>query len=255
VESLIERMLIPALLVGLRIAGLMSFAPFLGSASISPRFKAILTLALTALLYPVCAPQSAVITASNWVGIVLSESFLGMMMGLVVQMVFEGAAFAGQLISIQIGISLVTILDPQTQADTPVMSALYQTIALFIFLQLDVHHWMLRALVNSYTLVPVGSITASGPLVQEFFRITGSMFTVGIEIAAPVLLATMAVDMSLSFLSKASPQLPIMFIGISIKFLLGIGVIVTAMAFWPGFFESRYFAALNTCEHLLHLAK
>ncbi|HEX4074099.1 MAG TPA: flagellar biosynthetic protein FliR [Candidatus Acidoferrales bacterium] len=255
---MIQRLLMPALLLGLRVAGLMSFAPFLGSTSISARFKAVLTLAFTVFLYPVCAPQisqAASLTSSNWAGMVLSESCLGLLMGLTVQFVFEGAQFAGQFASIQMGFSLVTILDPQTQADTPVMSVFFQTVGLFLFLQLDVHHWMIRAIAKSYALVPVGSVTISEPLVREFFHVAGSMFIVGVEIAGPIVLATMVVDLSLKFLGKVSPQIPVMLMGVSIKFLLGMAVLITAVGCWPSFFESRFAGALGAADHLLHLAR
>jgi len=244
----------PALLLGLRIAGMMSFAPFLGSTSISVRFKAMLTIALTVLLYPVCAPRAVNVTAANWLGIVITESCLGLLMGLTVQLVFEGAQFAGQMSSIQMGLSLVTILDPQTQADTPVISVFYQTVALLLFLQFDVHHWMLRALVRSYAMMPVGSVTISQPLLAEFLHIAGAMLVVGIEIAAPVVVVTMIIDISLSFLSKASPQLPVMFVSVPAKFLLGLAVLVAALACWPSFFEAHFGAALATADRILRMA-
>ena len=139
----------------------------------------------------------ASLTASNWAGMVLSESCLGLLMGLTVQFVFEGAQFAGQFASIQMGFSLVTILDPQTQADTPVMSVFFQTIALFIFLQLDVHHWMIRAIARATRSCRSAQSRISAPLVREFFHVAGSMWIIGVEIAGPIVLATMVVDLSL----------------------------------------------------------
>ncbi len=250
----IQRLLMPALLLGLRIGGLMTFAPFLGSTSISVRFKAALTVAFTVLLYPVCAPQVSQVTAANWLGMVLSESCLGLLLGLTVQFVFEAAQFAGQFASIQMGFSLVTILDPQTQADTPVISVFFQTVALFLFLQLNIHHWMIRALARSYALVPVGSVTLSAPLLREFFHVASSMWVVGVELAGPVVLGTMVVDLSLKFLGKVSPQIPVMIMGVSIKFLLGVAILVAAMAYWPSLFESHFGAALGMADHLLRLA-
>jgi flagellar biosynthesis protein FliR len=254
VDSVIQRLLMPALLLGLRIGGLMSFAPFLGGTSISVRFKAALTVAFTVLLYPVCAPQIIQVTAANWLTTVLSESCLGLLLGLTVQFVFEAAQFAGQFASIQMGFSLVTILDPQTQADTPVISVFFQTAALFLFLQLNIHHWMIRALARSYALVPVGSVTISAPLLREFFHVASSIWVVGVELAGPVVLGTMVVDLSLKFLGKVSPQIPVMIVGVSIKFLLGVAILITAIGYWPGFFESRFGAALSIADRLLRLA-
>jgi len=258
VEEVIQRLLMPALFLGLRVAGLMSFAPFLGSTSISVRFKAALTIAFTVLLYPVCAPQitqTAALSASGWLTTVLTESSLGLLMGLATQFVFEGAQFAGQFASIQMGLSLITILDPQTQADTPVISSFFQTIALFLFLQLNVHHWMIRAIAKSYALVPVGSVTMSAPLVREFFHVATSVWIVGAELAGPIVLATMVIDLSLKFLGKVSPQIPVMLMGVSLKYLLALAVLITALGHWPSFFESHFAAALAAADHLLHLAR
>lgn len=257
-EEVIQRLLMPALFLGLRIAGLMSFAPFVGSTAISVRFKAALTIAFTIFLYPVCAPQisqTSSLTASGWLTTVLSESCLGLMMGLAAQFVFEGALFAGQFASIQMGFSLVTILDPQTQADTPVISSFFQTIALFLFLQLNVHQWMIRAIAKSYALVPVGSVRLSASLLHEFFHVAASIWIVGAELAGPVVLATMVVDLSLTFLGKVSPQIPVMLVGVSLKLLLGLAILVTALGHWPSFFESRFAAALAAADHLLRLAR
>lgn len=257
-DQALERLLMPVLLLGLRVAGLMSFAPFLGSTTISVRLKALLTLAFTAFLYPICAPQvsqAASLTAANWLTIVLSESSLGLLMGLTVQFVFEGAQFAGQFASIQMGFSLVTILDPQTQADTPVIGVFYQTVALFLFLQFNIHHWMIRALAKSFALVPVGSVTLSAPLLHEFFHVASSIWIVGVELAAPIVVGTMVVDMSLKFLGKVSPQIPVMLMGVSIKFLLGVMILITALGYWPSFFESHFAAALGAADHLLRTAR
>jgi flagellar biosynthesis protein FliR len=253
VDRLIQHFLLPVLLVGVRIAGLMTFAPFLGSVAISPRFKAQLTVALTALLFPVCAPQSIMLSVTNWLGVALSEAFLGLLMGLAVQFVFEGAILAGQIAGVQMGYSLENIIDPQTQVNTTVMSEFHQTVVLLIFLYFNVHVWMIRALAESYTLVPVGSFQATGPLVKEFLHIANAVWIVGVEVAAPVLLATMLTDFALSFLSKASPQLPILLFGLSFKMLLGMAVLVGAMAFWPGFFQLRFAESISVFERLLHV--
>ena len=114
---------------------------------------------------------------------------------------------------------------------------------------------MIRAIAKSYALVPVGSVRLSASLMHEFFHVAASMWIVGIEIAGPVVLATMVVDLSLKFLGKVSPQIPVMLVGVSLKLLLGLAVLVTALGYWPSFFESRFAAALGTADHLLRLAR
>jgi flagellar biosynthetic protein FliR len=111
--------------VGLRVSGLVLFAPFLGSSLVPARIKALIVILITGLLYPVYAKGLPVITTSNWVLVVITEMILGVAMGIATNMAFEAAQMAGQVLSIQMGYSLVNILDPQTQVDTTVLSIFF----------------------------------------------------------------------------------------------------------------------------------
>ncbi len=164
---------------------------------------------------------------------VLSEAVSGLLMGLSVQIVLEGAQLAGQLAGAQLGFSLAAIIDPQTNIETPVLTIFYQMIALLIFLQLDVHHWILRAVVKSFAYFPVGTGVLTLRAARELLRAAGAMWLIGVQIAAPILLATMVIDVTIGFLSKASPQLPAMFIGISAKSLAGYALLAASVGLWP----------------------
>src|SRR5512140_3675766 len=143
--------IISALLaIGVRLTGLMLLAPFLGSKSIPPRIKAILVLALTAVLYPVSAARVAALDMSQWPMLVISELTIGVALGIATSLVFDAVQMAGQILSVQMGYSLINILDPQTQVDSTVVALFHQTIAMMIFLRMDVHHWLIRAVANSY---------------------------------------------------------------------------------------------------------
>jgi flagellar biosynthetic protein FliR len=240
--------------IGLRAGGMMTFAPFFGSDVLPPSIKAIFTMVMTAILYGVVPPAPISTTASNWIYVVASEAFIGLMMGLAVQLVFEGVQIAGQLTGMQLGFSLASLIDPMTNIETPVITILYQMFTLLIFLQLNVHHWLLRMLVRSFTYVPVGTGVATLLATRELLRFVGAMWLIGVQIAAPVVLATILVDVTVGFVSKASPQLPAMLIGISIKNLMGYGIMAGAAILWPSLLEREFTRAMGWTEHLLRLA-
>ena len=252
--SILEHILYRALPIGLRVSGLMSFSPFLGSVSIPIRIKAGFTLVLTALLYPICSVPQTALTLSGWTRLMLGELMLGLALGLCLEFVLEGAVLAGQLAGFQFAFSLVNIIDPQTDVDTPVLSTFYQLFALLLFLQMNVHHWLLRGLAKSFDYVPVGSIVITAPAMKELFRAAGGLWLLGVEIAVPILVATVLLDLTVGFLSKASPQMPAIFLGIPVKSLVGYTVLAIGVGFWPGIFEKQFGLALGWSEHLLHLA-
>jgi len=240
--------------VGLRVSGLLTFAPFFGDRAIPNRVKAGLLIVLTALLLPVEPLQVAPVSPADWVRMGLGELLVGLLMGLSLQVVFEGIQFAGQLCGIQLGLSLATLFDPQSNADSTAMPVFFNLLTLLMFLQLDVHHWLLRALGRSFAYMPVGSAVASQLVTGELVHVMGALFVLGIQIAAPVLLATMMMDLILGFLSKASPQLPALLLGIPIKNLTGYALLIGATGLWPGILERRFAIAVGTAERLLHLA-
>lgn len=253
-DSEILQWLARAAPVALRIGGLLIFAPFLGDRAIPNRIKAGLLIVLTALLVPVMPEQPALTGPVDWARMVLSEGLVGLLMALSLSAVFEGMQFAGQLSGIQLGLSLATLFDPQSEADSPALSVFYNLITLLFFLQLDIHHWVLRALSRSFDYLPVGSLVATPLVSRELVRVVGSLFVLGIQIAAPVLLATMMIDLVLGFLSKASPQLPVLLFGIPVKNLTGYALLMAAVTLWPGILERRFAVAIGAAERMLHMA-
>jgi flagellar biosynthesis protein FliR len=249
----LESVILAALLIGVRVSGLMLFAPFLGSEILPAQIKIALTVGLTILLYPVHPSLPIAGGTLGWVGMVGGELLIGLVLGLAVQFVVEAAQIAGQLIGVQAGYSLVTLLDPQTQADTPVMATFNQLIATLIFLQLNVHHWLLRGLASSFVYLPPGQVLSKLRSSGSLLPAAGGMWLVGVQLAAPVVVATLLVDVTLGFLSKAAPQMPVLFVGLSLKNVAALAVLAGTLLLWPRFLEARFASGIALGERLLHL--
>jgi flagellar biosynthetic protein FliR len=243
------------LVIGLRVSGLMLFAPFFGSAVIPLRIKVMLVIAITAVLYPVYSPHLHIVTLAHWPLLVASETVVGIAMGVATNAVFEGAAMAGQILSVQMGYSLVNILDPNTQVDSTVVSFFHQSMAMLIFLGLDVHHWILRAVTHSFEYLPPGTATLNPMFLQALLHEGAIVLDLGIQIAAPVMSATLLADLVLGLMGKASPQMPLMLLGPAVKSMLGVTVLGITMRFWPHLFEKYFSESIAYAEHLLHLAR
>jgi flagellar biosynthetic protein FliR len=149
----------------------------------------------------------------------------------------------------------VNILDPQTQVDTTVMSVFYQSIVMLLFLRMDVHYWLLRAVGNSFIYMPPGTMHISSLFTMEIVKTVGQIFGLGIQIAAPVLAATLVADIVLGMLGKASPQLPLMQLGPAVKSLLGLTILIATLKYWPEIFRRLFTEAVANGEHLMHLAR
>ncbi|MGB6744445.1 MAG: flagellar biosynthetic protein FliR [Terracidiphilus sp.] len=255
---MIEIPLIPAitaaLTIGVRLTGLMLFAPFFGSSIIPARVKAVFVIALTALLFPSVERAIVVPTLGGWPMLIVTEFMIGVGMGIATNIVFDAVQLTGQVLGVQMGYSLVNILDPQSQVDTTVVAVFYQSIVMLLFLRMDVHYWLLRAVGNSFLYLPPGTAHISGLFTRAIFQIAGDIFGLGVQIAAPVLSATLAADIVLGLLGKASPQMPLMLLGPAVKSLLGIGILAVTLKYWPDLFRRLFLESMLKGEQLLHLA-
>lgn len=255
IEFPLLRVIEAFLFIGVRLSGLMLFAPFFGSTVLAPRIKAGLVLALTVVLFPLVSPRFPAIPLSHWPAVVLGELLVGAAIGIATNIVFDAVQMAGQVLSVQMGYSLVNILDPNTQVESTAVAMFHQSAAMLIFLRLDVHLWLLRALGNSFAYLPPGSAHLSGAFVRTILAAGSVVLEVGLQIAAPVLAATLLADLVLGLLGKASPHLPVMLLGPPVKSLLGLLTLIAVVKYWPDMFRVLFLHSTAYSEQLLHLAQ
>ncbi len=251
----LETLIAHVLTVGARVSAMMLFAPFFGSMTIAPRVKAGLAIILTAIVYPVVAAGLPPVTGAVGWKVAGGEFILGLIMGITLQFVFEGLELAGQIVGFQVGHALANLINPQSDAETPILANFYQAIGLLIFLQLNVHHWLLRALAKSFDYCPPDMFVTSPAAAEIIWRAAGGMLLVAVQVAIPTLLATMLIDIALAFVGRASPQLPVLFVGISVKSAAAFLVVVGTLRFWPGLLERYFGEALATSEQVMRLAR
>jgi flagellar biosynthetic protein FliR len=175
-------------------------------------------------------------------------------MGLATNVVFEAVQLTGQVLGVQMGYSLVNILDPQSQVDTTVVAVFYQSIVMLLFLRMDVHYWLLRAVGNSFQYLPPGSAHINSLFTMAIVKTVGDMFGLGVQIAAPVLSATLAADIILGLLGKASPNMPLMLLGPAVKSLLGMFILIATLKYWPDLFHRLFLDSMTNGERIFHLA-
>jgi len=251
----IERTLAAWMIAGSRVTGMLVVAPFLGSAAVPARIKIGLALLLTWFMAPLVPTIAADLHTPALAVVLLGEFAIGFLLGFTLQLIFEAGQIAGQVCGVQMGYSLASIVNPDnSQADSAVLSTLYELIVLLLFIQLSVPHWLLRGLARSFDYLPPGRFSLSPPALHALFEFAAAMFVSGVQIAAPVLVASLFADVALGFIGKASPQLPVLFVGISLKNLLGLALLCGAVAYWPRFFDARFGRALDASERILRLA-
>ena len=233
-----------------RVSGMMVFAPFFSASALPVRAKAVFSLVVAYLLAPLVAslPQAhAVISFPALIG----ELGVGLVYGLVLALVNEMLLFAGQIVGLQLSFSLVNLMDPGTSIQTPLMGELFQMMGTLVVIAAGLDRILLSSLVRSFRAVPLGSFALSQPSALAIVRAAGGIFLAGVELAAPVLAATVLVEIAVSLMSRLSPQLPVMMLTVPLKTLTGFGLLVGSLALWPRFVEGRFASLLDMAERLI----
>jgi flagellar biosynthetic protein FliR len=233
-----------------RVSGMMVFAPFFSSTSLPIRAKAVFAGAVAFLLAPLVAslPRAEVsISAPGLIG----ELAVGLVYGLSLALLTEMLVFAGQIVGLQFSFSLVNLLDPDSAVQTPIMGELFQLMGLLVVITAGLDRILLASVVRSFRTAPLGSFALGAPTAAMLVRAAGGVFLAALELAAPVLAATVLVEIAVALLGKLSPQLPVMMLTVPIKTLAGLAILTGSLALWPRFVEARFDSLLDMAERLI----
>jgi len=237
-----------------RIAGIMGFAPFFSSGTISFQIRAVFSLVTALLLAPNLTLEAlpTVSSISDIAVILFSELLLGLVLGLAASFVFAGIQLAGQLISFQLGFSLINVIDPQSEVEAPAFSSFHNYIAILFFLLLNGHHWFFLAVNESFGYLPAGGGQIRGPLVAHMIHLSSQVLSVGLKIAAPVVAVMIVTDIVLGVIGRAAPQVNVLIQGMPLRVLVGLSCLSISFYFLPRFLSYTYLSLYRAIFALLH---
>ena len=237
-------------LVLVRVGGMVVFAPFFSSTSLPVRAKAVFVGAVAFLLAPLVAalPNTQ---ATLGFSAILGELAVGLVYGLSLTLLSEMLLFAGQIAGLQFSFSLVNLLDPQSAIQTPLLGDLFQLMGTLVLITAGLDRILLASVVRSFRTVPLGTYALTPPAALAIVRAAGGIFLAALELAAPVLAATLLVELAVALLGKLSPQLPVMALTVPLKTLTGFAILAGSLALWPRFVEARFAGLLDMAERLI----
>ena len=224
------------LLVLVRVLGLMLLVPFFCNRSIPYLSKVILAVFLSVLLLSTMDFQTPVPSTNiggYFVAVVL-EFFTGFALGFAAYMVFSILSLAGQFIDMQIGFSMVNVFDPMSQIQLTITGNLYYYILIMVTLVLNAHHYFIRALINSFYLIPLGGAVISPGLKEATVDFMPAYFSIALRVAAPVFFVMLITNVVLGVLARAVPQLNMFVIGFPLKIMFGLSTIFIMLSAFSG---------------------
>jgi flagellar biosynthesis protein FliR len=214
----------------LRVGGFVLTAPIASEAVIPGRVKIVLSVTLAFLLSPlVQVPATLSIFSAAGFLAAVQEVLIGVAIGMVVQLTFEALMFAGQTISMSMGLGFATLVDPQRGANTTVLGQAFLIFGMLTYLAINGHLVLLGALAESFHTLPVGAAHVDGNFLLSVALWGARVFESGLMIALPAVVALVIVNLALGVVTRAAPQLNLFGIGFTITLLCGFFVLMVGL--------------------------
>ena len=233
--ALSEGHLVLLVLALARVGGLFLMAPIFASRTAPPRVRVALAFFITIAMMPVLsalpAPPTADMGALVLAAMLAFETAIGFTVGLIAQLTFGAVQMAGQLAGIQMGIGLSNLIDPQTQEHITSLAQWQNLLALLIFLSVDGHHILIRAIADSFHVLPLGGGLPSAAGFGMVIDLAGGLFVIALKIAAPVMVLLLLVNAAMGVLAKLIPQLNVFIVGFPLNVAAGLFVLAASQPF------------------------
>jgi len=216
----------------LRILALMSSAPLFSHASVPMMVRVGLAFAIT-FVVAATLPAVPFVSPFSMAGIVLvfQQLMVGVAMGLAMQLVFAAVTLAGDLIGLQMGLSFAAFVDPQNAEQAPLIGGFLSLILMLVFLAINGHLALVAALVDSFTVMPIGPSGWKSLDAMGLVAAGSGLFSTGVAIALPVIGALLLVNLTLGVLTRTAPQLNLFAVGFPVTLAVGLVMLVLALPF------------------------
>lgn len=225
----IADMLMTTMWTMLRVGGLVIIAPLLGAVFIPARVRVLTAIVLTIAMMPVVGETPAYSPLSlNGLVTIAQELAIGLSIGFILKLAVEAAVFAGQVISVGMGLSFATVVDPQ-QGGTPLLGRFYIIVATLLLLAVNAHLALIQIVAESFGLIPIGAGGISAPGARQIVEFGSLMFVGAMQLALPAVVAILMVNVSFGVISRAAPTLNLFAIGFPITLMTGFIVMILSV--------------------------
>lgn len=216
-------------LLTVRLSAMFVAAPFFSASALSVPVRVAFAMAFA--LVSVASINVPPFDLFSIKGIVLvaQEIIIGAAIGLTVQLAFAAVSMAGEQIAASMGIGFASMIDPQTGAQSPVLTQFMSIMLLLIFLVVEGHHVLLRHVVASYGVLPVGGDFLDPKIFLDITKAAGLIFSAAFIIGLPLIAALFFVNIIVGLLTRVAPQMNIFSIGFPLTILVGFVLLMIAL--------------------------
>lgn len=212
----------------LRISALLLAAPVFSLRALTLRIRILLALSLTWLVYPLHTwPKIDPLSPAGLLEI-FNQLSIGLLMGLMLQVVTASILVAGQSISNAMGLSIATLIDPNL-GNVPVIAQFLLILSTLIFVGLGGHAILLALLIESFSSMPIGKLMLTQAAWSQLAAWSSMMFLGALLMALPVMVTLLFINVGMGIVTRAAPSLNIFSVGFPAMIAVGFGVLIVSL--------------------------
>lgn len=230
-------------LIFIRVGGILFALPIFGDQPTPVRVRILLAVALSFALLPIIPPEWGAKLPHDALSmgiLVVKELAIGLVIGFVARAAFEGILLGASLVGYQMGFGTASLFMPDHAESMNSFTALHRIVVIMIFLLLDLHHIFFKGIVDAFMAIPDGQAGLHAPLARILIDITAQIFTVGLQLAAPILVALLFTMAALGLVARTVPQMNVFVMSFPASFFVGLFVYIATIPLYPGWIESHY---------------
>ncbi|HYE32417.1 MAG TPA: flagellar biosynthetic protein FliR [Methylomirabilota bacterium] len=200
--------LTPWLIVFVRVSALFAVFPVISTTHVPIMLRTALAALASALTATALPPMSAThAPVSDLLLICLTEACIGLLLGFISRFVFHAAEMAGSIIANELALTSAFALNPGSGGMLPVPGVMLHWLGTALFFSLNLHAWLFLGIRKSYDVLAPGGAHLSTELAESVLALSGRIFVVALQMAAPILALSFVVSLVFAFLARMIPQM------------------------------------------------
>lgn len=219
-------------LIFARIGTIVMLLPGFSATFVSVRVRLVVGLAISFLMTPVLAGNLPGLppTMLGLSLMLMAEIVIGALIGTIGRVLTGALQTAGTLVALFSSMANALIRDPISEQQSSMVANFFGNVGVLLIFITDMHHLMLQAMVDSYTLFAPGGPLPVGDFAQVLARRVTDSFALGVQLASPFIVVALTYYLGLGILGRLMPALPVFFVGLPIQIALMISVMILTMA-------------------------
>jgi len=220
------------LVVLARVSGLILSAPVLGDPQVPRPVKAGLAIILSLVLVgaPSVARAHVPVDVGSFALLIVAQLVIGVVLGFIARTLFFAMQVAGQIASLQTGLSTAAVLNPLTRQPDQIVTQFYTIVAVLTFLAVQGDQWLVASLARSFDLAPLTASALSPSFLNAALNAAIGVTAIGLQISLPLAASIFAANLILGVVSRALPQLNVFVLSMPLDLLLGLVALIGGLA-------------------------